>query len=114
MDSLKATGGGDEEDTDGVRGVDLVELVDGFELHIPLCDDVDEAEIGGSISISKTACPVGFDAYAADVYDLALNCNDPLANIQFILSDGAKEIAQNSTNATGPTKPVCKDSFVMF
>ncbi len=85
------------------RGVDLVELVDGFELHIPLCDDVDEAEIGGSISISKTECPVGFDAYAADVYDLALNCNDPLANIQFILSDGAQAIDQNSTNASGHT-----------
>ncbi|MCC6792304.1 MAG: hypothetical protein IT336_11475, partial [Thermomicrobiales bacterium] len=81
--------------------VELIETEDGPAIVIPICDEVEEADAGGAISITKSSCPIGFDAYAADVYGLALDCNDPMADVTFLLSDGAQAIGQSTTDANG-------------
>jgi hypothetical protein len=63
--------------------------------------EVEQADGDGTITISKTECPVGFDAYAADVYGLSLECQTPLADVTFILSDGAQAIGQSVTDGNG-------------
>lgn len=57
----------------------------------------------GVVSVAKRECPLGFDAYSADQYDLAYECSAPLGGIGFVLSDGSQAIGQGTTDGAGLT-----------
>lgn len=67
--------------------------------NVPAGDN--PADEPGDVTISKYVCPAGFDAYAADVYDLTYSCNDPLADVTFLVSDGNAAIDQGTSSADG-------------
>ena len=43
----------------------------------------------GSVAINKHACPAGFDAYSADIYELAANCHEDPGTVNFTVTSGA-------------------------
>lgn len=56
---------------------------------------------GPFISIVKSQCPEGFDAYAADQYELAYNCNVTQSGVKFLVSDGGSKVFQRTTDQNG-------------
>ena len=48
-----------------------------------------QAQTTGDVLINKHGCPVGFDAYAASIFDLAANCHEqPVADFNMIDANG--------------------------
>jgi hypothetical protein len=54
-----------------------------------------------SVSITKRNCPQGFDAYNADVYALAYQCQRVPGASGFLMSDGAGAVDSDTTDANG-------------
>jgi hypothetical protein len=50
----------------------------------------------GDVTVNKITCPGSFDAYNADIYDLAANCHEPAVVASFTLTDanGGQTTAQ--------------------
>ncbi len=59
---------------------------------IPLVEGV------AQVAINKHACPEGFDAYNADIYELAANCHEDPGTVAFNVTSGAYN---QDANATG-------------
>jgi hypothetical protein len=55
------------------------------------------AQTTGSVMINKSVCPLGFDAYNADIYGIAANCHEVPGPTSFTLTDA------NGGQQTGTT-----------
>lgn len=60
------------------------------------------ADGDSTIIINKHGCPMGYDPSAADIYDLAANCQESQNGVTFIVSDGASSIAGQVTGDVLP------------
>ena len=61
----------------------------------------------GSVVINKITCPDGYDGYSADIFDLALNCQDVSQVVNFALTDSNGQ----TSNATTPGSAVNLATF---
>ncbi|MFL5761396.1 MAG: hypothetical protein ACJ789_16870 [Thermomicrobiales bacterium] len=61
------------------------------------CDWFDVPDPGqGSLYINKIGCPVGFDAYSADIYELSYNCHDTPNGVPFTVNTTSGPVSQNT------------------
>jgi LPXTG-site transpeptidase (sortase) family protein len=65
--------------------------------NVPSGDATPTTEGDNTVIVNKHGCPVGYDAAAADIYDLAANCGESQEGITFNISDGASNIASDTT-----------------
>jgi hypothetical protein len=63
------------------------------------CDVFNVIDPGyAAVAINKHACPAGFDAYNADIYELAANCHEDPGSVAFTVTNG---IFSETASATG-------------
>jgi hypothetical protein len=76
----------------------------GESVDFPIGGDplVDLPEAGSAwLTITKRNCPEGFDAYNADVYELAFECQGIPGTSGFLVSDGGSFVDTEKTDASG-------------